>query len=325
MPTTNGSVGATPLHAPALPCNMVGALWPFFGTSSESFDDWLGLFDLCMENNSDIIKVNPGLPLTLLRSYMQGVAGKALVALAKKNDERLSDYPALRKYLAARFRPFRTDARRLEALERRKLGANETIQDYSQEIRDLGTKAYGDLVEESILTYRFAVGLPPDMSGAVKMTHCRSLDDAVEVATTYEETYGRHGAPGRAEKARVAAVDEMAPISAHGGGSAAMNTIDKMSAQVEELLSRQQRMDTRLEAVERTMASRGSPRPGDKRDSHGQGITCSYCGRPNHSIDTCRTRGMDAWMAANKELVSQMTPGGGKRDKDPNSHSAQRP
>jgi hypothetical protein len=33
---------------------MVGALTPFFGTSAESFDDWLGLFDLCIENNCGV-------------------------------------------------------------------------------------------------------------------------------------------------------------------------------------------------------------------------------------------------------------------------------
>jgi hypothetical protein len=289
---------------------MIGALWPFFGTSSESFDDWLGLFDLCLENNQDIIKVNPGLPLTLLRSYMQGTAGKALVALAKKGDERMHDYQMLRKYLVARFRPFRTDARRLEALERRKLGPNESIHDFSQEIRDLGTKAYGDHVEESILTYRFAVGLPPDMSGTVKMTHCKTLDDAVEIATTYEETYGRYGAPGRAEKNRVAAVEDMAPIMA----PAHNDKLDRISGQVDEILSRQQKMGTRLEAVERTLASRAAARPGEKRDSHGHAVVCGYCGRPNHTVDTCRSRGMDAWMAANPELLAKAPLQGAKAD-----------
>jgi hypothetical protein len=297
---SGGAFTGSPYASVPLPLNMVGALAPFFGTSSESFDDWLGIFDLCIENNSEIVRVNTGLPLTLMRSCMQGAAGKALVALAKKGDDRLSDYQALRKYLSVRFRPFRTDARRLEAVEKRKLAPSESVHDYAQDIRDLGLKAYGDNAEESILIYRFCEGLPPGMAGAVKMTHSKTLDDATEVALTFEETYGRTGGTGHHEKKRSTGPEGLAPVAAT---PIQFEKIDKVCNDVEELLNRQQKIDTRLQAVERTLATRSEPKPGNKRDANGQSVSCSYCGRPNHTADRCRSRGMDAWMAANPGLL----------------------
>lgn len=321
-PSSAGPSTTTPYSSVPLPFNMVGALTPFFGTSAESFDDWLGLFDLCIENNNEIVRVNPGLALTLLRSCMQGNAGKALVALAKKGDDRLSDYQSLRKYLASRFRPFRTDARRLEAVEKRKLAAAETIHDYAQEIRDLGLKAYGDNCEESILIYRFCEGLPQGMAGAVKMTHSKSLDEATEIALTFEETYGRYGGGAPSEKKRVAAVEGFAPVAT---AAAQVDKLDKVCTHVEELLARAQKADSRLEAVERTLAARGDPRPGNKRDVQGHAVVCEYCHRPNHTADRCRARGMDAWMAANPALLANVDNKYSAREKQPQKPAHDQP
>jgi hypothetical protein len=279
-----------------LPLGTLGSLTPFSGT--EPVDRWLATFDLFLCNNAHVFDENEGLKLKVLRSAMSGTAAQFLQDLIQEKDNRLDGYEALRTLLVQRFTDPRTEAKKMRMLEQRKWLETESLRTYADDVERLCREAIGQC-KESVRIFHFCNGLPKPMSQFVQLEEPSSLAQAVRRAQAHDCVFPRpspatQGGPEPNIKT-VAALNTEPPTTTP-------QWAEKMTESLESISSTCQRLDARLNMVERSMAT--APPPNKKPRIERNDKFCDYCKIPGHSLHECRNRLQRAMMKLVEERPS---------------------
>lgn len=261
-----------------LPIGTLGTLTPF--TGSDPVDRWLLTFDLFLSNNAHVFDGNEALKLKVLRSAMSGGAAQFLQDLIQQKDNRLDGYDELRTLLVQRFTDPRTEARKMRTLEQRKWQDSESLRNYADDIERLCREAIGPC-KESVRIFHFCNGLPKQMSEFIQLAEPSTLTQAVKRAQAHESVYPRAPAPPEAPKQ----TKVVAPVSLEH--STPPHWAERMVESLETISSTCQRLDSRLNMVERSMVT--APAAKKARIERSDRF-CDYCRIPGHTITECRNR-----------------------------------
>ena len=156
-------------------------------SSEDSFQDWIGQFELVAE----IYRWNKQAKLMHLITRLRGEAFQFYRSCSKHQK---SDYDLLVAELKHRFTPVRIQSVQTSLFHERKQGQNESVDSYAQSLKSLFRKAYpqvqqgGEVAEsigKSVLVSQFVAGLLPALK--MKVAGVDGKFDKILVKARFEE------------------------------------------------------------------------------------------------------------------------------------------
>ena len=222
-------------------------------SSEDSFQDWIGQFELVAE----IYRWNKQAKFMHLITRLRGEAFQFYRSCSKHQK---SDYDLLVAELKHRFTPVRIQSVQTSLLHERKQGQNESVDSYAQSLKSLFRKAYpqvqqgGESIGKSVLVSQFVAGLLPALK--MKVAGVDGKFDEILVKARFEE------------------------VKLRELGTASTST-PKPEKQLTTAVAPGQPSDASSQPSAPAKVSQPSTRP----------FKCSKCGGTNHIAKYCRWRG----------------------------------